>query len=72
MIGKIIFKYGMAKIAPKVIAALATSTGLGGIGIICHKINSDISYQYDKKAKDDTQDRTINGYGRMNDFKVNA
>lgn len=72
MIGKIIFKYGLAKIAPKVIAALATSAGVGGIGIICHKINSDISYQYDKKAKDDTQDRTINGYGRMNDFKVNA
>lgn len=72
MIGKIIFKYGMAKITPKVIATLKTSAGLGVIEIICHIIKSEISYQYDKKAKDDTQDRIINGYGRMNDFKVNA
>ena len=61
MIEKIAFKYGIAKIAPKVIATLATSAGMGDITVICHKLHSKISYQYDKKAKDETQNRIING-----------
>lgn len=69
MIGKFIFKYGVAKIAPKVFAALAAYAGLGGITVICHKFHSEISYQYDKKAKDDTQDRIRNAYNDMNKFK---
>ena len=69
MIGKFIFKYGVANIAPKVIATLATSAGVGGITVICHKFHSEISYQYDKKAKNDTQDRIISGYTKINKSK---
>lgn len=69
MIGKLLFKYGMAQIAPKVIATLATFAGLGGITVICHKLKSEINYQYDKKAKNDTQDRIIRGYNDLNKSK---
>lgn len=69
MIGKLLFKYGMAKIAPTVIWAIAFSAGGGAIVTVCHKLNSEISYQYGKKAKDDTQDRIRNAYNDMNKFK---
>lgn len=69
MLGKIIFNYGMTKIAPKVIATLITVAGVSGIGIIGRIANSEINYRYDKKAKDDTQDRTIKGYEKANAAK---
>lgn len=51
MIEKIAFKYGMAKIAPKVIATLATSAGMGDITVICHKLHSKIVISMIKKLK---------------------
>lgn len=62
MVAKLIFKYGMAKVAPKVIGVIVSSIAVSGIEVGSYKIISDINYRYNKKTKDDTQERMIRGY----------
>ena len=57
MIGKIIFKVGVATIAPKIIGVLVTTLGVTAVSVGGHAVVSKTKYKYDKKAKDDTMER---------------
>ena len=64
-----IFKVKFAKVKPTVIASLIVVAGFKGITVLCHKLNNEIDYKYDKKVKDDTSERTKKDYKDMQELK---